>query len=133
MHLLCLSFPVSLSAGDNRIILHGGANTASWALSDAAQAAISSAGAVLLQREIPEAVNTQVAQVRLSYGIGLCLAWQRVLTFRMPCPPCCMIGGVAGPMLLHRCSQLVAPHLPAWPADSPRSGRACCARRRRLR
>ena len=53
------------NAGDNRIILHGGANTAPWALSEAAQAAVSSAGAVLLQREIPEAVNTQVAQVRL--------------------------------------------------------------------
>ncbi|KAI7836988.1 hypothetical protein COHA_009170 [Chlorella ohadii] len=59
--------------GDNRIILHGGANTAPWALSGAAQAAISSAGAVLLQREIPEAVNTQVAQIAHAAGVPVVL------------------------------------------------------------
>ncbi|PRW20369.1 hypothetical protein C2E21_9039 [Chlorella sorokiniana] len=59
--------------GDNRIILHGGANTAPWVLSDAAQAATSSAGAVLLQREIPEAVNTQVAQVAHAAGVTVVL------------------------------------------------------------
>jgi ribokinase len=51
--------------GDNRIILHGGANTAHWQLGAEAQAAIRGAGAVLLQREVPEGVNTEVAQVRL--------------------------------------------------------------------
>lgn len=65
--ILTLPFP----AGDNRIILHGGANTAPWALGDEARAAISSAGAVLLQREIPEAVNTEVAQVI----DGFCMSW----------------------------------------------------------
>ncbi|EFN51579.1 hypothetical protein CHLNCDRAFT_140074 [Chlorella variabilis] len=47
--------------GQNRIILHGGANTAPWQLGEEARAAISSAGAVLLQREIPEAVNAELA------------------------------------------------------------------------
>lgn len=54
-----------LAAGDNRIIIHGGANTAPWQLSADAQVAITSAGALLLQREIPEAVNIEVAQVRV--------------------------------------------------------------------
>lgn len=50
-------------AGENSIIIVGGANQAPWQLTDAAQSAIKSAGAVLLQREIPEHVNLQVAQV----------------------------------------------------------------------
>lgn len=49
-------------AGDNRIIIHGGANTVPWELGEGAAAAIRGAGAVLLQREIPEAVNLEVAQ-----------------------------------------------------------------------
>jgi hypothetical protein len=64
-----LLFLLSPLPGDNRIILHGGANMAAWQLDDATRAAISSAGAVLLQREIPEGVNAEVAQVR---GIALC-------------------------------------------------------------
>lgn len=63
-----------LAAGDNRIIIHGGANTAPWQLGADARAAIASAGAVLLQREIPEAVNVEVAQVgepaRGGWGTG---------------------------------------------------------------
>lgn len=55
--------PFLPAAGDNRIIIHGGANTAPWQLSADARAAIAAAGAVLLQREIPEAVNVEVAQV----------------------------------------------------------------------
>lgn len=56
-------FLVLLPAGENRIILHGGANTAPWQLGEGTRAAIQSAGAVLLQREIPESVNAEVAQV----------------------------------------------------------------------
>jgi ribokinase len=52
-----------LRPGQNRIILHGGANTAPWQLSEDAKRCIQTAGAVLLQREIPEAVNLEVAEV----------------------------------------------------------------------
>jgi ribokinase len=41
----------------------GGANQSHWELTDDARAALAAAGAVLLQREIPEGVNLQVAQV----------------------------------------------------------------------
>jgi ribokinase len=50
-------------AGENSIIIVGGANQSSWELGEGAKAAIQGAGAVLLQREIPEQVNVQVAQV----------------------------------------------------------------------
>lgn len=59
--------------GDNRIIIHGGANTAPWQLSADAQVAITSAGALLLQREIPEAVNIEVAQLAHSAGVSVVL------------------------------------------------------------
>ncbi|KAL4853503.1 Ribokinase [Chlorella vulgaris] len=59
--------------GDNRIILHGGANMTAWQLDDAARAAISSAGAVLLQREIPEGVNAEVAQLAQQAGVPVVL------------------------------------------------------------
>jgi len=52
------------ATGENSIIIVGGANQAEWALSDAAKAQVAGAGAVLLQREIPEHVNAQVAKVR---------------------------------------------------------------------
>lgn len=56
--------PVLALSGENSIIIVGGANQAQWGLSEPAQAAIQGAGAVLLQREIPEDVNIQVAKVR---------------------------------------------------------------------
>lgn len=59
--------------GENRIIIHGGANTAPWQLTDGAIAAIRGAGAVLLQREIPEEVNTQVAQLAHAGGVPVVL------------------------------------------------------------
>ena len=55
--------PAPLPSGDNRIVIHGGANTAPWSLGGQERAALTSAGAVLLQREIPEAVNLELAQV----------------------------------------------------------------------
>lgn len=52
--------------GENSIIIVGGANQdpRSWQLTDAARALLASAGALLLQREIPEDVNIAVAKVR---------------------------------------------------------------------
>lgn len=46
--------------GENSIIIVGGANESGWRLTDADRALLRSAGAVLLQREIPELVNAEV-------------------------------------------------------------------------
>lgn len=46
--------------GENSIIIVGGANQTGWAISDADRALLRSAGAVLLQREIPEEINAEV-------------------------------------------------------------------------
>lgn len=50
-------------SGENSIVIVGGANQADWQLSDAATAQLRAAGALLLQREVPEAVNVHVAQL----------------------------------------------------------------------
>lgn len=60
-------------AGENSIIIVGGANQASWQLSESAKQLVQRAGAVLLQREIPEAVNTEVAQLARSAGVPVIL------------------------------------------------------------
>lgn len=54
------------SDGQNSIIIVGGANMCCWpeTLSDEDLKVVRSAGIVLLQREIPEEVNIQVAKVR---------------------------------------------------------------------
>jgi ribokinase len=54
------------SDGQNSIIIVGGANMCCWpeTLSDEDLKVVRSAGIVLLQREIPEVVNIQVAKVR---------------------------------------------------------------------
>jgi ribokinase len=50
--------------GENSIVLVGGANMSEeWQITDEVTAAIQSAGAVLLQREIPEVVNVIFAKV----------------------------------------------------------------------
>ncbi len=50
--------------GENSIVLVGGANTSEeWQITDEVTAAIQEAGAVLLQREIPEVVNVIFAKV----------------------------------------------------------------------
>ncbi|PSC74376.1 ribokinase [Micractinium conductrix] len=59
--------------GDNRIVIHGGANTAPWSLGGQERAALTSAGAVLLQREIPEAVNLELAQMAHAAGVPVVL------------------------------------------------------------
>lgn len=50
-------------SGENSIVIVGGANQSYWHLTDGACKALSGAGAVLLQREIPEEINIQVAQL----------------------------------------------------------------------
>eukprot|EP00775_Hariotina_reticulata_P011051 gene11051-11206_t len=61
--------------GENSIVIVGGANQtlAAWQLSDDTQQLISTAGAVLLQREIPEPVNIQVAKVAAAAGVPVLL------------------------------------------------------------
>jgi ribokinase len=63
-----------LLTGENSIIIVGGANQSGWQLSDDVKAAIAGAGAILLQREVPEAVNIEVAQVRGTEGLQSALA-----------------------------------------------------------
>jgi ribokinase len=53
----------SCDPGENSIIIVGGANQSSWEISPQVEEAIGRAGALLLQREVPETVNEQVAQV----------------------------------------------------------------------
>lgn len=55
------------SDGQNSIIIVGGANMCCWpdCMSDDYLEVVRSAGIVLLQREIPDFVNVQVAKVRL--------------------------------------------------------------------
>lgn len=61
-------------SGENSIILVGGANTSDeWQITDAATAAIQSAGAVLLQREIPDVVNVIFAKIARSAGVPVIL------------------------------------------------------------
>jgi hypothetical protein len=62
----------TLFAGENSIIIVGGANQddRSWRLAPGAQQLLRSAGAVLLQREIPEKVNIAVAKVGAGCVIG---------------------------------------------------------------
>ena len=60
-------------SGENSIVILGGANQHPWALSESDEALISRAGAVLLQREIPEAVNAKVAAVARKGGVPVIL------------------------------------------------------------
>eukprot|EP00879_Flechtneria_rotunda_P013469 GHRR01014063.1.p1 GENE.GHRR01014063.1~~GHRR01014063.1.p1 ORF type:complete len:365 (+),score=170.54 GHRR01014063.1:1194-2288(+) len=61
--------------GENSIIIVGGANQDlnAWQLSQQALEAIHGAGAVLLQREIPEFVNLQVAKAAAAAGVPVVL------------------------------------------------------------
>ncbi|GBF91895.1 hypothetical protein Rsub_05000 [Raphidocelis subcapitata] len=62
-------------SGENSIIIVGGANqdSRSWALPPAAEALLRTAGAVLLQREVPESVNTAVAEAARGAGVPVFL------------------------------------------------------------
>ncbi|KAI4342449.1 hypothetical protein MLD38_027076 [Melastoma candidum] len=61
--------------GQNSIIIVGGANTSGWpdVLPDEDLGLIKSAGIVLLQREIPDSVNIQVAKAASSAGVPVIL------------------------------------------------------------
>ncbi|EFJ44815.1 hypothetical protein VOLCADRAFT_106272 [Volvox carteri f. nagariensis] len=61
------------AGGENSIIIVGGANQAAWSLSDGVKQLLSCAGAVLLQREIPESVNIEVAQLAKAAGVPVVL------------------------------------------------------------
>lgn len=60
-------------SGENSIVILGGANQKGWGLSEEDEAAISRAGAVLLQREIPEEVNVKVSEVAKEHGVPVIL------------------------------------------------------------
>ncbi|XP_043702448.1 ribokinase [Telopea speciosissima] len=61
--------------GQNSIIIVGGANMSCWPdkLSDEDLQAVRNAGVVLLQREIPDSVNIQVAKVARDVGVPVIL------------------------------------------------------------
>ncbi|PON69796.1 Ribokinase [Parasponia andersonii] len=63
------------SDGQNSIIIVGGANMSCWpeTLSDEDLELVRSAGIVLLQREIPDSVNIQVAKAARSAGVPVIL------------------------------------------------------------
>ncbi|KAA8524057.1 hypothetical protein F0562_010512 [Nyssa sinensis] len=63
------------SDGQNSIIIVGGANMSCWpeTLSDENLEAVRNAGIVLLQREIPDSVNVQVAKAARSAGVPVIL------------------------------------------------------------
>ncbi|DBA87623.1 TPA: hypothetical protein ACH3X1_004639 [Trebouxia sp. C0004] len=60
-------------SGENIIMIVGGANQSEWKFSENDHKLLSSAGAILLQREIPEAVNIEVAKLGSSAGVTVVL------------------------------------------------------------
>ena len=60
-------------SGENSIVILGGANQKGWSLGGDEESAIAGAGAVLLQREIPEAVNAEVAAMAARHGVPVIL------------------------------------------------------------
>ncbi|UPQ98499.1 ribokinase [Chloropicon primus] len=60
-------------SGENSIVILGGANQKGWELAGEDEEAISAAGAVLLQREIPEHVNLAVSEVAKRHGVPVIL------------------------------------------------------------
>ncbi|KAF5766532.1 putative ribokinase [Helianthus annuus] len=63
------------SGGQNSIIIVGGANMCGWgqSLGDGDLEVVKSAGIVLLQREIPDGINVQVAKAARSAGVPVIL------------------------------------------------------------
>jgi ribokinase len=60
-------------SGENSILIVGGANTAKWEFADATQQLLREAGTLLMQREIPEDVNLQAAQLASDGGATVIL------------------------------------------------------------
>jgi len=98
------------NSGENSIVIVGGANQSKWELGPSVTHLIESAGAVLLQREIPEEVNLQVARIAKSHGVPVVLD----------------AGGVEGPINteLLSCLSILSPNetelsrLTGMPTDS---------------
>lgn len=67
------AFILLQQGGENSIILVGGANQAWDGLGAAITTAIRSAGALLLQREIPEAINLAAVQIAAAAGVPVVL------------------------------------------------------------
>ena len=59
--------------GENSIVIVGGANTAPWDLTDHGLAAVPTAGALLLQREVPEGVSLAAARAAGAAGVPVVL------------------------------------------------------------
>ena len=68
MRLILLHFLCEMD-GQNSIIIVGGANMKGWTekMSDDELEIVRNAGGVLLQREIPDSINIQVAKVRIKF------------------------------------------------------------------
>ncbi|KXZ56172.1 hypothetical protein GPECTOR_1g148 [Gonium pectorale] len=104
------------AGGENSIIIVGGANQAAWNLSDSVRQLIATAGAVLLQREVPESVNVEVAKLAKDAGVPVFLD----------------AGGVEGPIApeLLPCLAVLSPNetelarLTGMPTDSEDQVRA---------
>jgi len=60
-------------SGENSIVIVPGANRAPWIITDEITQCIKEAGILLLQREIPEEVNIQVAKVAHTAGVPVVL------------------------------------------------------------
>lgn len=60
-------------AGENSIMIVGGANTAQWDFDEEALQLLRTAGMVLLQREIPEEVNARAASIASEAGVPVLL------------------------------------------------------------
>ncbi|KAK9868378.1 hypothetical protein WJX84_011401 [Apatococcus fuscideae] len=83
-------------SGENSIIIIGGANMSGWKITDDAQQLLRTAGGLLLQREIPEEVNAEAAQVAYEAGVQVTL-------------DCGGIEGPVTPELLHSVS-IISPN-----------------------
>ena len=59
--------------GENSIVIVGGANTAEWGEDVDADAAITTAGMLLLQREVSDGVNARVAAIAAAAGVPVLL------------------------------------------------------------
>ncbi|KAL3140697.1 hypothetical protein ABBQ32_005254 [Trebouxia sp. C0010 RCD-2024] len=60
-------------SGENIIMIVGGANQSSWNFSEEDRKLLRNAGAILLQREVPEEVNLEVAKLGSSAGVTVVL------------------------------------------------------------
>lgn len=60
-------------SGENSIVIAGGANTAEWDFNDDTQKLLRRAGTLLMQREVPELVNLQAAQLAREGGATVIL------------------------------------------------------------